>query len=186
MVSYNVKALFTSVLVDSAISIVKSKLLQDPLLSHRTSMSIQEIITLLEFCLKNTYLLFQGRYFEQAHGATMGSPISSLVTNLFMEEFESKVISYAPNPPRLCIRYMDDIFVIQHAENSHQFLQHISSIDSLLWKFPKIMDPYPSWTAFFSLGASNNLINSIYRKPTHRPVPSLGQQLHITNQIQCL
>ena len=53
MVSYDIKTLFTLVPVDHAISIVKNKLLQDPLLSHRTSMYIQDIITLLEFCLKN-------------------------------------------------------------------------------------------------------------------------------------
>ena len=49
MVSYDVKALFTSVQLDPAISMVKTKLLQDPLLSHRTSMYIPQFITLLEF-----------------------------------------------------------------------------------------------------------------------------------------
>ena len=96
MVSYDVKALFTSVPVDPAISIIQSKLQHDPLLSHRTSMSIPQIITLPEFCLKNTYFLFQGKYFEQIHGAAMGSPKSPFSTNLFMEGFEVKTISSAP------------------------------------------------------------------------------------------
>ena len=51
-------------------------------------MSIQQIIQLLEFCLKYTYFLFQGKYYEQVHGAAMGSPISPLISNPFMEEFE--------------------------------------------------------------------------------------------------
>ena len=29
----------------------------------------------------------QGKYYEQVHGAAMGSPISLLVVNIFMEEF---------------------------------------------------------------------------------------------------
>ena len=74
MVYYDIKALFTLVLVDPAISTVQNKLLQDPLLSQRTSMSIQHISILQEFCLKDTYFLFQGKYFEQVHGATMGLP----------------------------------------------------------------------------------------------------------------
>ena len=38
-----------------------------------------QIINLLEFCLKNTYFLFQGKFYEQIHGAAMGSPISPLL-----------------------------------------------------------------------------------------------------------
>ena len=62
---YDVKALFTSVPVDPSINIVQQKLTQDPKLHQRNSMSIQNIITLLEFCLKNTYFLFQGKYYAQ-------------------------------------------------------------------------------------------------------------------------
>ena len=62
-------------------------------------MSIQQIITLLEFCLKNTYFLFQGKYYKQVHGFAMGSPISTLTANLFMEEFKIKALSSAPHTP---------------------------------------------------------------------------------------
>ena len=96
--SYDVKALFTSVPVDPSINIVKQRLTQDPTLPQRTQMSIPQIVTLLEFCLKNTYFLFQGKYYEQVHGAAMGSPISPLIANLFMEEFEVKALSTAPHP----------------------------------------------------------------------------------------
>ena len=64
-------------------------------------MSIPHIIQLLEFCLKNTNFLFQGKYYEQVHGAAMGSPISPLKANLFMEELEAKALSTAPHPHRL-------------------------------------------------------------------------------------
>ena len=80
--SYDVKALFTSVPVDPFIQIVQQKLSQDPTLPQRTNMSIQQIMKLLEFCLKNTYFLFQGKYYEQVHGAAMGSPISPIIANL--------------------------------------------------------------------------------------------------------
>ena len=68
--SYDVKALFTSVPVDPSIQIVQQtipvdpsiqivqiKLSQDTTLPQRTSMFIQQIIKLLEFCLKNPYFL---------------------------------------------------------------------------------------------------------------------------------
>ena len=62
-------------------------------------MSIPQIVTLLEFCLKNTYFFFQGKYYEQVRDTAMGFPISSLIANLFMEEFKVKAISSAPHPP---------------------------------------------------------------------------------------
>ena len=59
-------------------------------------MSIDQIITLLEFCLTSTYFLFQGKSYEQVQDAAMGSPISPLIANHFMEEFEVKPLAPAP------------------------------------------------------------------------------------------
>ena len=96
---YDVKALFTSVPLQPSIQIVKQRLQQDTTLPQRTSMSISQITSLLEFCLTHTYFLFQGKYYEQVQGAAMGSPISPLIANIFMEEFEVKGLQSFPNPP---------------------------------------------------------------------------------------
>ena len=58
IMSYDVAALFTSIPVKSALEVVKKKLEQDTELHQRTTMSTQNIIDLLEFCLCNTYFLF--------------------------------------------------------------------------------------------------------------------------------
>ena len=119
--SHDVKALFTSVSVDPTISIINNKLQQDPQLHNRTYISIQHIITLLEFCLKITCFLFQVKYYEQAHGAALGFPICPIVAKLFTEAFESKGISTDPNPPRLWLRYIDGTFAIQQAKHIQWF-----------------------------------------------------------------
>ena len=62
-------------------------------------MKVEHIISLLELCLKTTYFQFQGRFYEQIQGAAMGSPISPIVANLFMEDFEVKGINTAQCPP---------------------------------------------------------------------------------------
>ena len=83
--SYDVSALFTSVPIDPALKIIKDLLVKDPTLKDRTVTGIDDIILLLEFCFKNTYFSFQGQFFEQVEGVAMGSPVSPIVANLYME-----------------------------------------------------------------------------------------------------
>ena len=77
---------------------------------------------------KHILPLFQGRYHEKVHGTAIGSPISPLIANLFMEKLEDKTITVLPLP-HLWLRYVDDTFIIQQAEHSHQLLKHINSQD---------------------------------------------------------
>ena len=127
--SYDVSALFTSVPIDPALQIIKDLLVKDNTLKERTVMDVEDIILLLEFCLKNTYFSFQGQFYEQVEGAAMGSPVSPIVANLYMEYLEQKALSTAPHPPRFWGRYVDDTFVIHKEANKQGFLQHINSVD---------------------------------------------------------
>ena len=63
--SYDVSAHFASVPIDPAINIIRKKLELDQELHTTTSMKVEQVISLLEFCLKTTNFQFQGRYFEQ-------------------------------------------------------------------------------------------------------------------------
>ena len=96
--SYDVSALFTSVPVDPALNIIKDLLEKDHTLNERTVMEVSDIILLLGFCLKNTCFSFQDQFYEQVEGAAMGSPVSPIVANLYMEYLEQKALSTAPTP----------------------------------------------------------------------------------------
>ena len=167
--SFDVKALFTSVTVQPAIQIVKHRLQQDNTLPQRTSMSINQITSLLEFCLTQTYFLFQGKYYQQTQGAAMGSPISPLIANIFMEEFEVKALQSFPNPPSMWLRFVDDTFVINKAEHSQDLLQHINNQDPNI-QFtvePTQQGSLPFLDTLVTIQPDNTLSTSVYRKPTH-------------------
>ena len=96
--SYDVVALFTSIPIPSALEVMKKKLEQDTELQKRTIMPVDTILELLAFCLNNTYFLFQDTFYEQTKGAAMGSPISPIIANIFMEAFEQRAIATALHP----------------------------------------------------------------------------------------
>ena len=98
IISYEVTAFFTSVPIQPVVNIIKNKLANDKDLQQRTPMAIQHIISLLEFCLRSTCFVFEGQYYEQTEEAAMGSPLSPIVANIFMEDFEIKALQTSPHP----------------------------------------------------------------------------------------
>ena len=148
IISYDVSSLFTSIAVTSAIKIINNKLEQDTELHKRTTMSANNILELLEFCLCNTYL-FQGQFYEQTKGAAMESPVSPIVANLYMESFEHSTLTSAVNPPRLWKRCVDDTFVILQQSQKEEILQHINSVDpstNFVTEETRQVVPCHSWT----------------------------------------
>ena len=170
MVSFDVKALFTSVPIQPAITIIKKLLEEDQSLQQRTTMSVNNITCLLEFCLKSTYFTYHGQHFEQMEGAAMVSPISPIVANLFMEKFEEKAISTAPHPPHFWKRYVDDTFTILESSHRRAFLDHINSIDQHIqftWEEQREDGSIPFLDVLVIPNEDGSLNSTVFRKPTH-------------------
>ena len=100
LTSFDVTAPYTSIPVTDALEVIKRRLEQDTGLPRRTTWPSENILKLLEFCLVNTYFLFNGQFFEQTKGAAMGSPVSPFVANIYMEAFEERALSTALHPQR--------------------------------------------------------------------------------------
>jgi len=65
---------------------------------------------LIEVNSDNYILLFRGVIYQQMFGAAMGSPVSPLLANLFMEWLEKQAITMTPVEckPKFWKRYVDD------------------------------------------------------------------------------
>ena len=61
----------------------------------------------------------------------MGSPLSPIVANLYIEEVESKALSsYKGTTPSHWFRYVDDTRVKIKTQEVEAFTQHINLVDS--------------------------------------------------------
>ena len=113
--------------------------------------------------------MYDGTYYLQIHGAAMGSPVSPVVCNLYMEHFESIALTTAPNPPGWWFRYVDDTHTKQKKAYVQEFTDHINSIDPDI-KFTIEKEESGS-LAFLDTNtirqSDGTLKATVYRKPTH-------------------
>ena len=65
--SYDVSALFTAIPPDDAIKIARKCLEKDGDLPKRTPLQVNDIIEMLDLCLKTTYFSYKGQFFVQKH-----------------------------------------------------------------------------------------------------------------------
>ncbi|XP_072048748.1 uncharacterized protein [Amphiura filiformis] len=130
--SHDVVSLFTNTPIEQSLQVIKSRLENDTTLKERTLLSVDEVLELLQFVLTTTYFLFRGTIYKQRFGAAMGSPVSPVVANLYMEFLEQKAIASAPLTckPRLWKRYVDDILEIVQKDQVDNLTDHLNQIDS--------------------------------------------------------
>ena len=127
MVSFDVESLFTNVPIEGPVQAALRKLESDPTLADRTTLTPAQIANLLDFVLRSTYFQYNGSIYEQREGAAMGSPVSAVIANLYMETFEEQAIESAPFKPKIWKRYVDDTFTILDRDRVDSFLQHLNS-----------------------------------------------------------
>ena len=128
LVSFDVVSLFTKVPVDLAVKVAHKRLSMDTALIERTSLSADQVVQLLKFCLDATFLAYREDFYQQTFGTAMGSPVSVTVANLIMEDVEQRALSSYPSPPPFWKRYVDDTLTDQ----VQCFHKHLNSIESTI------------------------------------------------------
>ena len=115
------------------------------------------------------YFSFQDQFYEQVKGVAIGSPVSPIVTNLYMEYFEQKAIITAPTPRFWC-RYVDNTFDIHKEIHKQAFLKHINSVDPAIQftvETNKEDGAIPFLDTIVKSEVDGILSITVYRKPTH-------------------
>ena len=102
--------------------------------------------------------------------AAVWSPISPILANLLMEEFETKAFNITANPLRWWRRYIDDTFVIEKTTQRDLSLHHTNSIDPHIQftrEDPNTDGSMPFMDTLVMPGTDNTLLTTVYRRSTH-------------------
>jgi hypothetical protein len=158
LISFDVVSLFTEIPLNDAILLVKE--VADPVTTK-----------LAEVCLLSTFFSYQGECYEQTSGVAMGSPLSPIVANLYMESFEKKAIDSYPLKPLRWRCYVDDTNVLwPHGEEELiKFFHHINNISKDI-KFTMEREEngtIPFLDILINRKEDGKLGHSVYRKKTH-------------------
>ena len=102
----------------------------------------------------------------------MGSCISPVVANIFMEHIERQSLTTFREPPRIWLRYADDVFCVIKSSAIDDFHHHVNSVSPNMMFILELKDN--SSLAFLDVRVNPTvnckLWTTIYHKPTHTAV----------------
>ncbi|XP_062837651.1 uncharacterized protein LOC134299269 [Anolis carolinensis] len=158
LISFDVVSLFTKVPVADTLTLIKQNFPED-------------ITALFHHCLTTSYFQWDTGFYEQKDGVAMGSPLSPVVANFYMEYFEKQALETAPKKPTVWFRYVDDTFTIwSHGEEElSKFLDHLNSIHpNIQFTMEKEKEgKLPFLDVLVIRKPNQQLGHTVYRKPTH-------------------
>ena len=89
----------------------------------------EKIIKLLEFTISNCIFCFNKKLYKQLQGVAMGSPVSPVIANIYLEHLGSKAIPTSPTLIKWWFRYVDDIHSATRKDQVSKLQEHLGSID---------------------------------------------------------
>ena len=106
----------------------------------------------------------------------MGSPVSVVVVNLYMERFEQLALESAPLQPRIWRRYVDDTCCIVESGAVDDLLHHLNSIHHSIQFTVEVEreGTLPFLDTRLHRRESGDLDITVYRKPTHMAATSIS------------
>lgn len=170
MCSFDVESLYTNVPVTESIELILNRIYIDNVKVHH-GFTRKELKKLLELTLQDTYFKFNNSIYKQLDGLAMGSSLSPIIANIFLNDFETKHLNNCPAQfrPTFYRRYLDDTFILFDTEsNARSFLNYFNSKhETINFTFEgETSDRSISFLDVNITRFNNEFQTSVYRKPT--------------------
>ena len=169
-VSFDITSLFTNVPVSESLQLIQKLLIDDTTLPERTTLTVEEITEATKLCIDSTYFTFKGCLYQQTAGLAMGSPISPIIANIFMQDFEQRMLAGFENSPRIWWRYVDDTLVVIKRNLIGEFLHYLNNFHTNI-QFTIEEESSEHEIQFLDCSIrsdeSGSIVTGVYRKDTN-------------------
>jgi hypothetical protein len=167
MLTMDIKDLYVNLPIRHTLNITK-KLLQNNRVEEQT---LKEIMTILKLVANQNYFQYEDKYYKPETGVAMGSPISSIMVEIFLQEIEQHQLKHILEDRKIIYynRYVDDIFLIYNRTKTtpQRILECLNTLHKDL-QFT-LNEETNNLIAYLDLELTNkkeHLELKIYRKPT--------------------
>ena len=138
ILSFDITNLYNNINVEDSLKIVR-KFLDDKLIptSDFDVIDTESIMEILEIITEQNFFTFNNQFYRMTNGVQMGSPISGLIAEMFLNKLEAELFSekykmFTKNIKHY-FRYVDDIFIIHEGSKAnitaiHNILNNISNL----------------------------------------------------------
>ena len=168
MASFDIKSLFTNIPLRETLNLCLQNLYRNQArVKNLTKSSFYKLVKITMF---ESIFIFDGKFYEQCDGVTMGSTLGSALANVFIRNFESIWLENCPSlfKPIVYRRFVDDKFLLFRSKD------HVEKFRNCLnkqYKNIKVTSEIGenSSLSFLDIKISrenNKFVTSIYRKPT--------------------
>ena len=129
------------------------------------------VIELLDLSLKSNDFMFNGEWYIQKVGTSMGRDWAPHYADIYMAKFEKEALQKCPLKPHTYYRYLDDIFIIwPHSMAAFSEFLNIFNAHEPPIKFKSSVSRetinFLDTTVFADPNSRNNLLTKVYFKPT--------------------
>ena len=129
MVSFDVKALFTSIPQDFAQECLKTFLQSNNGIFQKTKLNVDELCEMVSLCFEASFFKFNGTVFRQVTGTPMGSPMSVVIAEIVMQNIEKSIMNLISDRIVFWYRYVDDIIACIRTDVISDTLNKINSVN---------------------------------------------------------
>lgn len=169
LVSFDIQNMYTNIPTIETIKIIEENLKENSKLGPN---AINETLILLRLVLKQNYFIFNKTVYLQEHGLGMGSPLSGLLADIFINNLENKLFedNQISSKIQFWNRYVDDTLVIYNDDltDTNELLDTINELHpNITFTAEKEDNESINFLDVTITREHNRLKYNIFRKATH-------------------